>query len=47
MPTRQEITQSTVWLALRSFGIATVGVLAAAGAGVGVLIWAWDIQDVR
>ncbi|PVG02105.1 hypothetical protein CPB86DRAFT_698200, partial [Serendipita vermifera] len=46
MPSRQEITQSTVWLALRSFSIATVGVLAAAGAGVGVLIWSWDIQDI-
>ncbi|CCA72449.1 hypothetical protein PIIN_06385 [Serendipita indica DSM 11827] len=47
MPRREEITQSTAWLAFRSFSIATLGVLGVFGVGTGVVVWTWDIKSVR
>lgn len=46
MPRREEITQSTAWLAFRSFSIATLGVLGVFGVGTGVVVWTWDIKSI-
>ncbi|KAG8752769.1 hypothetical protein FRC14_006730 [Serendipita sp. 396] len=45
-PTREEITQTTAWLAIRSFLIATAGVTIAFGTGTLYLVWKWDIQNM-
>lgn len=47
MPSMQDITQSTVFLAVKSFALATLGVSIFAGTSVSLLIWRWDIRDVR
>lgn len=46
MPSREEITGTSAWLAVRAFAIATAGVVTVFGTGISLFIWSWDIRNV-
>jgi hypothetical protein len=42
-----DVSRSTAWHTFRAFGLATLGVVVFAGTSISLLVWKWDVQDVR
>jgi len=42
-----DVSRSSAWHTFKALGLATLGVMAFAGTSVSLLVWKWDVQDVR
>jgi len=42
-----DVSRSTAWHTFKAFGLATLGVVVFAGTSISLLVWKWNVQDVR